>query len=383
MSALSRRQLLRRGAGVAAAAAVGAPAIGASGAAADEAALAGVPTGTALIGVNNGSTRWLDNVVNQDTSTTLQSFAFDSTNGHFYTVQIAGAGQIAYLKSGAQVAVTSSISGDQHSAAGDMCLTRHSLTGASTGFMYLLGFGHGVSIGIEPAAGGNPAYVWTEANAGHGGYGNEVVRFPFTNQTVLWTSHPAVQRLPLPEPGAILVTPSVDAVHGILLLRYIVGGVRWFAAYDLATARAAAAAPASSKPAYLGTPLAKIRQPTLYAYDADGQPTSTAATFQGFTSYGPYLYLLDGVSRTTAPSSTLTGVDKWAIHTTSMDINGTQNDASTGYIMSTHSEADAAADPREPEGMAIYTGSGAPRLCFGITDNTSTGTRRFDLYYKV
>ncbi|GHD61501.1 hypothetical protein GCM10010336_15310 [Streptomyces goshikiensis] len=40
------------------------------------------------------------------------------------------------------------------------------------------------------------------------------------------------------------------------------------------------------------------------------------------------------------------------------------------------------ADPREPEGMAIHTGAGAPRLCFGITNNAGAN-RQFDLYYKV
>jgi hypothetical protein len=54
-----------------------------------------------------------------------------------------------------------------------------------------------------------------------------------------------------------------------------------------------------------------------------------------------------------------------------------------GYILRTHSEADAAADPREPEGMAVCTDSGGPRLCFGITDNSSSATRQLDLYHKT
>ncbi|MEU4150000.1 hypothetical protein [Streptomyces sp. NPDC026659] len=171
----------------------------------------------------------------------------------------------------------------------------------------------------------------------------------------------------------------MDVDHNILLIRYryAMGSDHWFAAYDLAAAVATAN---TGHP--LPAPLARIQQPTLYKYAADGTPTTDKATFQGFTSYGQYVYMLDGDARTDTTSGTLTGTDKWAIHTTSFDLNGTQNNPTTGYIASTHSEADAAANPREPEGMAIHTGSGSPRLSFGITNNSGSD-HQFDLYYKV
>ncbi|MET8812480.1 hypothetical protein ABZW47_10785 [Streptomyces sp. NPDC004549] len=375
---MTRRNLMRGGTGLAvgAAAALTLPAQDAS--AEPVANPASVPGGTALIDVAAGSTRWLAGVGNQDSSTTLQGIAFDSVNGHLYTLQIAGASQVAYLRSGSQAAITPSIGGDDHAESGDLCLTRHDLsTGAVTGYMYLLGFGHGVSLGVEPAKSGSPAYIWTEAGAGQSGYGQEFVRFPFASQTVLWTSHPAVQRFGSPDPAATSMTPSVDVDHDILLIRYALGSAHWFAAYDLS------AAIATANTATLPAPLARIQQPPLYKYTADGTPdTSKAATFQGFTSYGQYVYMLDGDPRTGTASGTLSGTDKWAIHTTSFDLNGAQNNPATGYIASTHSEADAAADPREPEGMAVYTGSGSPRLSFGITNNAGSN-RQFDLYYKV
>lgn len=378
-SNLTRRNLIRGGTGLAAGT-VAALALPGGGTVAEAAGSnpANVPTGTALIDVSNGSTRWLAGVGNQDSSTTLQGIAFDSVNKHLYTLQIAGMSQVAYLRSGSQVAVTQAIGGDDHAESGDLCLTRHDLTtGAVTGFMYLLGFGHGVSLGIEPANGSAPAQVWTEAGAGKSGYGQEVVRFPFTDQGVLWTSHPAVRRFGSPDPAATSMTPSVDVDHNLLVIRYALGSAHWFAAYDLAATVATAGTET------LPAPLARIQQPPLYKYKADGTPDpTTPATFQGFTSYGQYVYMLDGDPRISTPSATLTGVDKYAIHTTSFDLNGTGNLPATGYVKSTHSEADAAADPREPEGMAIYTGGGAPRLCFGITNNAGS-TRQFDLYYKV
>ncbi|MGW7101885.1 hypothetical protein [Streptomyces sp. NPDC054838] len=41
------------------------------------------------------------------------------------------------------------------------------------------------------------------------------------------------------------------------------------------------------------------------------------------------------------------------------------------------------ADSREPEGMAVCMGPQGLRLCFGITNNSPSDTRRFDLCYKV
>jgi hypothetical protein len=297
-------------------------------------------------------------------------------NGHLYTSQIAGLSQVSYLRSGSQVA-SATLNGDQHKASGDLCITRHDLTGAVKGVMYLLGFGHGVSIGVEPATSSSPAYIWTEALAATNGYGDAIVRFPFADKAVLWTTHPAVKRLPIPEPGATSMTPSLDVTHDILLLRYSLAGQKWFAAYGLAAARSALLG-GTAMPA----PLAKIAQPFLPKADANGQPTGDPAVFQGFTSYGNFAYMLDGEARTTDPSQPLSGVDKWTIHTTSMDLNGNLNDPATGYILRTHSEADAGADPREPEGMAIYDGTTSPRLCFGITDNAGE-TRQFDLYFKT
>ncbi|WP_327301199.1 hypothetical protein [Streptomyces goshikiensis] len=244
---MTRRGLMRRGGLAAAGAAgLGLPAQAAVAAPVDNPAR--VPAGTALIDVAADSSRWQAGVANQDSSTTLQGIAFDSANGHFYTLQVAGASQIAYLRSGSQAAVTASIGADVHAESGDLCLTRHDIaTGAVNGYMYLLGFGHGVSLGVQPASGGNPAYVWTEAGSGRSGYGQEFVRFPFVTKTVLWTSDPSVH----------------------------------------------------------GTP-----------------DTNTSATFQGFTSYGQYVCMLSGDPRTSTPSSNLTGIDKWAVHTTSFDLNG-------------------------------------------------------------
>ena len=313
-------------------------------------AAASVPTTEALIYVGDASTKWLDNVQTQDRSTTMQSFAFDNTNGLIYTAQVAGHCDLTYAS--ATKTATASLGGDDNATAGDMCVTQLSLTGTIKASMYLLGFGHGVSIGVQPTSSGT--YIWTECDASDSGYGTCLARFAFSDGALLWPTHPSVQRL-YPVADAVGITPSIDMANGILLTRHrLPDGTPYLTAYDLT---AAAGGDFSG-------PLASLRQPVFTTSDG------TEATFQGYCSYGQYAYLLDGDAN----------VDD--IYTTSLDLNGTANNSS-GYILRTHSAADASVTPREPEGMAIYTGGSAPRLCFGITDNATDGTRRFDLYYKV
>lgn len=373
------------GAGAAAVATAG-PLAAAGTAAAQTATAPGLPTGAPLIDVGASSGKWPaghSGVVNQDTSTTVQSFAVDSAGGRVYALQGAGASQVAYLRSGTQVAATATIGAPDHSASGDLCLTEHDLNGGITGFMYLLGFGHGVSLGVEPATGGKPAYIWTEANAGTSGYGQEVVRFAFETGTVLWTSHPAVQRFSAMPDGATAVTPSVDSAYDVLLLRYAKSdGDHYFQGYSLSAAVAALGSTGKALP----TPLLDadgVVQPPLPKVDSTGAAIVpyTPATFQGFASHGQYVYLLDGDPRpsTDDTSQPLSGYEKWTVHTSSFDINAADPSST---LVRTHSEADASAYPREPEGMSVYTGSGGPLLLFALSDQTSGGTREFDIYSK-
>ncbi|MFF8592366.1 hypothetical protein ACF061_13110 [Streptomyces sp. NPDC015220] len=382
---MSRRQIMLAGA-AATVVAAGQTGPAAAATAAPATAPPGMPTGAPLISVAAGSGRWpagSSSVVNHDTSTTLQSFAVDSVNGRVYTLQGAGAAQVAYLRSGSQVAVTANLGAPQHSAAGDLCLTEYDLKGDVLGFMYLLGFGHGVSLGVEPASGSTPAQVWTEAGASPGGYGQEVVRFPFQSGTVLWTSHPAVQRFADKPRDAGSITPSVDVDHDVLLLRYAKpDGNHYFQAYRLSEAAAAL----SGGDRRLPSPLLAdtgVPQPPLPKVDATGAALDpfVPATFQGFASYGQYVYMLDGDARpdTDDPAKPLSGYSKWTVHTSSFDLNAADPAAT---LVRTHSEADAGAMPREPEGMAVWTGAAGPLLLFALTNRTSSGLREFDLYSK-
>jgi hypothetical protein len=49
---------------------------------------------------------------------------------------------------------------------GDLCVTQLDFAGGQVGHMFLTGFGHGVSIGVEPV--GSTSYLWTEVDSPSG-----------------------------------------------------------------------------------------------------------------------------------------------------------------------------------------------------------------------
>ncbi|WP_238846610.1 hypothetical protein [Nocardia arthritidis] len=260
--------------------------------------------------------------------TVLQSFAFDNDNGHIYAVQLKN--------------------GSGSGAAGDMCLTKLSMSGEILGHMYLMGFGHGVQIGVEPA--GSSAYLWTETDAAPPGdgdvtQGNRIARFEFADGATLTTSSAELTKYTL-VPGAIKTTPAIDPSTNHLTMRYEQAGAFRYAVFDLAAVEAGSP-----------TRLYDIAQP-------DG-----LGTFQGHTTYGNYLYLLSGdpySDSNPAPGNT---------YITSVDLRTGQR------IQHELSRAGKSLDYREPEGMAIRIDSGAPHLCFGFASG-QVGARVASIYYK-
>ncbi|GAA3253353.1 phage baseplate protein [Nonomuraea helvata] len=259
--------------------------------------------------------------------TVLQSFAFDNVHGHIY---------VAQLKNGSGSA-----------AAGDLCVTKLSLSGSVLGHMYLLGFGHGVQIGVEPS--GGSAYLWTETDAVSDGAGNawgrRLARFKFVNGQTLRPSSSALTKYTLIS-GATSTTCAIDPSTNRLIMRCRVGDQARFVAYSLAAVKA-------------GSP--------KKLYDV-AQP-SGLGVFQGYTAYGDYLYLLDGTAygaSNPAPGNT---------YLTCVDLR-------TGAkVQRSLSQAGKSLDYREPEGLAIQIASGRPRLCLGLASGTA-GARKASIFYK-
>ncbi|MBB6731554.1 Tat pathway signal sequence domain protein [Cohnella zeiphila] len=284
-------------------------------------------------------------------NTVLQSFAFDNVNHYLYTVQLMAGGQQLPGES-------APVSGADRALNGDLCLTKLDESGHVISYMYLKGFGHGVQIGVEPGVGqnGEPvSYLWTEVDAAHdhpadgtNGWGTQIARFPFTDGAVVTPNTPWLEKYSLIQ-GADRTTVSLDTAHDLLTMRYRLDGLFHFAVFELSKVKSHSHV----------QPLADVVQPQL-SYD-----------FQGFTSYGSTLYLLEGThSVSTYPDGNT--------YITSVDLNS--GEVTDRQLMT------AAPDLtyREPEGLAVQLPDPnhpeAPRLAFGFASG-DTGGRQANIYY--
>ncbi|MEU1406346.1 Tat pathway signal sequence domain protein [Streptomyces sp. NPDC005728] len=344
---LSRRQILQRVGGLTAAALVGSVALTQAGTA--SAAVAS----SKRFDLTDPSEEWFREILLNETRI-LQSFAFDNTNKHLYTVQLVQGGRILPGE-------TRAYTGTERDTSGDLCITRLDWQGYIIGRMYLKGFGHGVSIGVEPS--GNSAYLWTETNAladsNNDGYGTKIARFKFANGTVVQSDSQQVTRFD-PVPGSDHNTVAVDPVNNRIAHRYRVNGTTWkYSLYDLATFKAGTF-----------TALATITQPSVL----------TGPTFQGYTTMGQYLYTLDGTAYTYDSNGNQTSTSN--TYVTSIDWN-------TGTVFERRlSNAGQSLFYREPEGLAVQIpDTSTPtvaRLFLGLgSEESLTQTdKKASFYYK-
>ncbi|MGW2787718.1 phage baseplate protein [Streptomyces populi] len=338
---LSRRQWLRWAAAGLSTAAVGAGAVALSG---GRALAAGVPT-SQRFDLTDASDELFREIWLQE-DRVLQSFSFDNTNKHLYTVGLVRAGRQLPGE-------TRTYTPAERSAQGDLCVTRLDWAGNIIGRMYLLGFGHGVSIAVEPS--GNSAYLWTEVEAGTpdskgNSFGAKIARFKFANGAVLTKDSSALTKYK-PVANSTNTTVAIDPVNNRLVHRYYVSSTWKYSLYDLTAFKAGTF-----------TALATVTQPT------------SLGVFQGYTTLGQYLYLLDGEPY---PPGSSTG----NTYQTIVDWNtGTQIDRRlTG--------AGASLSYREPEGLAIQIpDTAAPtktRLVIGFASGADENApKQASFYYK-
>ncbi|MBT2445385.1 Tat pathway signal sequence domain protein [Streptomyces sp. ISL-36] len=261
-------------------------------------------------------------------STVMQSFGIDPVTGEIFVLQVVQGGLTLSGES-------APVSGADRVSHGDLCVTRLSPAGAITGFMYLRGFGHGVSMAVENRAG--VSYLWTETaskpNSKDEGYGTAITHFQFRSNTVLDYGSSLHATPYTPAAGATGVTCTIDPTTNRLVVRFNLSGMK-YESYDLAKAAAG-----------VWEPLARIPQP-----DPNG-------VFQGYASLGGVLYMLAGQAiaadnpANPFPGNTyLTAVD-WA----------------TGAVLDQqHVLAAPGLEYREPEGMAVSVRDGVPHLHFGF-----------------
>ncbi|MER5373257.1 teichoic acid biosynthesis protein C [Streptomyces sp. NPDC002553] len=179
-----------------------------------------------------------------------QSFAFDSVNKRLF---------VAAKRSGSA------------EEAGDLCISQLDFDGNYVSYMHLNGFGHGVAFGVRPS--GSSSYLWIETEANGNGYGTKLAYVKYSAGTTLDASSTSFGRFQ-PISGATEYTCSIDPVYNRMIVRYHKDGGKHIAVYDVADADRGD----------FSSPLVKFTPPAI------------SGTPQGYTLYGSYMYFLTGTA---------------------------------------------------------------------------------------
>ncbi|MGW7254879.1 phage baseplate protein [Streptomyces sp. NPDC054834] len=272
------------------------------------------------------SQRWLHRLGTLREPTVPQSFALDEVNRHLYVLQVTKGGQ----------------------QAGDLCLNRLDYKGDALGHMYLKGFGHGVSTGVQNDTDGT-AWIWTEADALHG-YGRGVTRFHFVDGATRTAEDVKIR---YPVKGSKNNQPAVCMATRRIAVRYRLDNVPRYRVWDLDAFVARDYA----------NPVADLAQ--------TGAHPDPEVPFQGYALCGDHLYQLAGSAYddTANPPA-----GHGNAYLSCLDVH-------TGALLQQRrTEAGYSLDHREPEGLAVRR-SPAPRLCIGFASG-EVGARRLSVYYK-
>jgi hypothetical protein len=278
--------------------------------------------------------------------TVMQSFAIDSVNRRLFTAQLVGAGRMFDGEAEPRTAA-------ERADAGDLCITELTIDGWVVSSMYLLGFGHGVQIGVEPD--GPDSLLWTEVNSsavGGVGWGRQVARFRYRAGAVVRPGHPGM-RIVDPVPGVTRIAIAVDAIDRQATLRFRLDDEFRLIRTDLDTL-------------LLGDAL------DLDASIADPRPGTTA---QGFATFGPFLYAMEGGIEDDTPA---------ALISTSY-ISRTEWDTGRTRELTLVTDGSGARN-REPEGLGLYqpdpNDPSQVWLCLGVGSGPF-GSRRASIYYRT
>ncbi|MDF6018116.1 signaling protein [Streptomyces sp. JH34] len=264
-----------------------------------------------------------------------QSIAFDE-HGRMYALQVMQGG--IRLPDEERPA-----SGKARRLAGDMCVTAYARGGAAAGHMYLRGFGHGISMGVEPS--GDGPLLWVECDADTGtGYGRAVARVPFHHGTVLDSTSPSV-RHHRPLPGSHRIHPAVDVAGGRVLLSHRAGRSQRYTVYALDDFLSG-----SYKP------LADLRNHALRGGE----------TLQGCAVHGDHIYQLTGTPYTD-PEGANPPEGGGNTYVSAIDVRSGRTIGRRKVSVAPHLPF------REPEGLAVRPGA-RPELC--VAFSVKSGDRR-------
>lgn len=271
-------------------------------------------------------------------STVHQQAAFDPATGDVYATQVP--------QSGRQLpGEPAPVPWDVRGARGDLCISRVSPSGELLEHMYVRGFDHGASLGVERRD--STVWIWTSYDAaeqptGTNAHGRLLCRFPWQPGAVLDVGSPSVQAFD-PLPGASSLTLSLDLEHSQVGVRYVRAGERRYRIYSYAAFTAG--------------------DYEDYTHD---WPQRETAQFQSWCLYGRYAYQWhgSGYSDTNPPP----GNARFYL----VDLHTGRTIRSAPYT------DQPALAHREPEALTVLPTSDGPRLVYGIA--TDNAPRRMRLY---
>jgi hypothetical protein len=256
--------------------------------------------------------------------TVQQSFCFDNVNRRLFVAQVRDG---------------------TPTEAGDLCVTQLDFSGNELGHMYLTGFGHGVSFAAQPV--GTTTHLWTETDTNGGGRGVRLARFAWSDGATLANSSSALTKHS-PVAEALETTCAIDTVNDRMAIRY-----RAETGFRIAVFNVSEVAEGE-----YGNRLADVAVP------------EGLGTFQGYTLYGQYAYLLTGEAYSDE------NPEPGNSHVHSLDLNSGE------LVQSFLTGAGSTLTHREPEGMALYrTVAGEVRLFLGFASG-EVGDRRSNIFYK-
>ncbi|WP_425824651.1 hypothetical protein [Streptomyces fractus] len=273
----------------------------------------------------------------------MQSHAWDNTTGDLYTAQIMDGG-IQLDDEPAPVPYEDRV------AQGALCISRLAADGTLLDYMYIRGFGHGVSFAVEPHTEDEPAQLWVEADPDpdtRNGYGRAITRFPYAYSAGAFIDSSDFTIFhPVSDSASMNV--NIDPVHGRLAIAYHTAAdhTNHWKLYELTDAIADR----------WTAPVADVKVPT---------PDLSGASLQGWTILGNYLYVLYGNPET--ENTTIVCYDLTADTTTPVATQLITYEPDLTY--------------REPQGLSLrITDPAAPEqvaLTFGFacgTGNHRTAT---------
>ncbi|WP_329475409.1 hypothetical protein OG555_27330 [Kribbella sp. NBC_01484] len=151
---------------------------------------------------------------------------------------------------------------------GNLCISKMDFHGNYISYMHLNGFGHGVAFAALPR--GNGTELWVECAKNKNGFGTALTPVQYAANTTLGS--PAASAAYRPISGATEYTCSVDPVYQRMIVRYQSSGGKRIAVYPLSAFQTRS----------FGSPLVDFKQPTI------------SGTPQGYALYGSYMYYLTG-----------------------------------------------------------------------------------------